>query len=344
MINYMNQDCEKKDNQLEARLDDSYCGLRIDAIASGLFKSHLSRSEVSRLIKAGKVYLDGEIVKRPAQKLQHSSEPVELVVVPEKKNTGIIASSEKVPVLFQDENLAVIHKPAGMTVHPGNGTKNDTLVHCLTGQLEKLSDGSEPDRPGIVHRLDRETEGVMVVAKTNQAHSRLAALFAGRLVEKTYYAWVWGLLEKESATLTGFISRNKTDGKKMVFETTDQLSSGSDRNTNKKNASLSYAIQKEKLCFSLLRIQLHTGRTHQIRATFSHISHPVVGDQLYSRSSRLQKKNRLSDKRKAAVETHGMLLVATELAFEHPFTGKKVNFEIDLPARFKKFEQQIMDE
>jgi len=268
--------------------------------------------------------VNGVAVRKPSEKFK--SDQILLFAFPVVAEYTLVPSTNEVPVLYQDQSLAIIHKPADITVHPGAGTGDDTLVHILVGQMDNLSEGNDPSRPGIVHRLDRATEGLMVIAKNNNIHHLLSAMFQKREVIKEYHAWVWGH-PIESEKIEGYIGRHPTDRKKMLFSDTPL-------NHTYKLSVLSYKVIQENEFGSLLKILLKTGRTHQIRATFSARQFPLIGDVLYSRVDRKIKKEHLEAFLKNKIEHAGLLLIASRLAFHHPVTNEWLDYSIDLPERF----------
>ena len=312
---------------------------RLDAALAQKFSQSLSRSQIQKLIKEGHVLVEGVACLRPSYKSE-ISRSVEFEYVPEP-DYELKPVDLAVPVLYQDEHLAIIHKPTGMTVHPGAGTKDDTLVHSLLAQLDHLSEGYEELRPGIVHRLDRETEGVMVIAKKNNTHRHLAEMFEARKIHKEYHAWVWGKTNEEE-TLQGFMGRHPSDRKRMFFISEEEFEKGRGKIRESeplKSASLSYRTLEKTAHFSLVKIELHTGRTHQIRACFSHFGWPVVGDSLYCRSGRREKHADMSKEQIERLHARGMLLIASRLSFRHPETGERVDYSLSLPARFEHLEE-----
>ena len=300
---------------------------RLDAGITIKFPSHFSRTMVQKLIKDGNIKLNGKICYKPSFK---SEQPITVSIHYETPpEYELHANSEfSVPVIYQDEHLAIIHKPPGMTVHPGAGTKEDTLVHVLLSQIDSLSEGSDKLRPGIVHRLDRETEGLMVIAKNNHAHAEVAKAFSERRVIKEYHAWVWGLTEA-SGEISGYIGRHPRERKKMLFEF-------SPLDDTYKTSILSYTKLNSTEYFSLIKIALQTGRTHQIRATFAKLNHPVLGDTVYSNFSRKLDKTEFNALQKKEIADGGLYLLASRISFVHPFTGKTIDFQLPLPERFNK--------
>ncbi len=223
-------------------------------------------------------------------------------------------------VLFEDEHLAVIDKPAGLVVHPAPGHWNDTLVNALVARGTTLSGGAE-GRPGIVHRLDRDTSGLMVVAKTDIAHRRLGAAIAARRVRRTYAALAWGHLGEHRMVIEAPLARHPNDRKRMMV-----VASGRASRTD------AGVVARFEVA-DLLRLDLHSGRTHQIRVHLEHVGHPIVGDPVYAGggSRRITGPSR----RKAeALEraTPRQALHAAVLAFRHPATGAPLEFRSEWPA------------
>lgn len=297
-------------------------GVRLDVFLFEKLGDKVSRTRIQKLIE------DGSITAGVRLKSSFKAKsPLEVRVrIPEEKPMSIEPVDLGVPVLFQDKHLAIIHKPAGMTVHPGANTGDDTLVHSLLAQLKNLAETESPDRPGIVHRIDRETEGLLIIAKTASAHSRLAQLFKERKIEKTYHAIVWGKLP-EKGIYSGFIGRDAKDRKKMKY-------SEKALNESYRQSLTEYETVATNQFFTLLKIKLVTGRTHQIRATFAAKGHPVVGDTIYSVTEREARKVKAPKLLRQKIEKSGMLLIASHLKFSHPVNKKKLTFSLELPERF----------
>ena len=214
-----------------------------------------------------------------------------------------------------------------MTVHPGAGTGNDTMVHALLGQFEKLSPHHE--RPGIVHRLDRETEGLMVVAKTEQARHRLSESFAERKIQKRYVAIVWGSVNLPE-DVTGYIWRDQKNRKKMKFGDRPPR-----EQARLRTAELIVLAQVQHKLATELEIELITGRTHQIRATLVHYHAPIIGDALYGDDAGKCRLYKIGRQKREQLAQAGMLLVARSLAFRHPFKRRNLEYSIALPGRFE---------
>ncbi len=223
-------------------------------------------------------------------------------------------------MVYEDDHLAVIDKPAGLVVHPAPGHWDDTLVNALVARGTTLAGGAE-GRPGIVHRLDRDTSGLMVVAKTDLAHRRLGALLAARRISRRYAALSWGHLDQSPTVIDAPLARAQQD-RKRVAVTPNGRASRTD----------AYVVARFDLV-ELLRLELHSGRTHQIRVHLSHIGHPVVGDPVYGAGG----SRRMSGSQRTAAEALERLaprqaLHAAWLSFRHPITGKDLDFRSEWPA------------
>ncbi len=292
---------------------------RLDIQLSEYLSHEFSRSTIQKYIKNKKVSINNQIIT----KISYTSpEPKKIIFTkPQPKAMVLIPNNQKIPILYQDEYLAIVHKPNNLTVHPGAGTKEDTLVHSLVAQVDSLSNENS-ERPGIIHRLDRETEGIMVIAKTTKAHEKMSILFQNRLIYKEYHAWIHQNTNFQQTQVDGYITRDPIHRKKMKF-TKQALHHKS------KFASLVCQTIKNLHNFSLIKIILNTGRTHQIRASMLASNSPVVGDKLY-----------FFKKKFMPVFEHGLLLVANRIKFQHPFTLQNIDFEIPLPTRFLKFEEE----
>ena len=223
-------------------------------------------------------------------------------------------------VVFEDEHLAVIDKPAGLVVHPAPGHWDDTLVNALVARGTTLSGGAE-GRPGIVHRLDRDTSGLMMVAKTDLAHRRLGAAIAARRVRRTYAALAWGHLDRSPTVIEAPIARHAQDRKRMTVAPAGRVA-----------RTDAFVVGRFGVA-DLLRLELHTGRTHQIRVHLEHIGHPIVGDPVYAGGG----SRRISGPSRRTAEaleraTPRQALHAAALAFRHPASGEPLEFHADWPA------------
>ena len=223
-------------------------------------------------------------------------------------------------VIFEDEHLAVIDKPAGLVVHPAPGHWDDTLVNALVARGTTLSGGAA-GRPGIVHRLDRDTSGLMVVAKTDLAHRRLGAAIAARRVKRTYAALAWGHLDESPTVIEAPVARHAQDRKRMAITPTGRA------------ARTDVFVVGRFGVADLLRVELHTGRTHQIRVHLEHIGHPIVGDPVYGGGGS-RRISGAARRRAEALEraTPRQALHAAALAFRHPASGEPLEFHSEWPA------------
>jgi 23S rRNA pseudouridine1911/1915/1917 synthase len=276
-----------------------------------------SRGTLQRLIEEGHIRINGKIVKPT-----HSPRAGEKVEIhwPEAKPAE--AQPEKIPldILFEDKSLLVVNKPAGLVVHPAAGHEEHTLVNALLHHCKgSLSGIGGVARPGIVHRLDKETSGCLVVAKNDETHIALSKQFASREVKKIYNAIVCGELARKSGEIHAPIARHPTHRKRMAALNDD---SG-------RAAHTSYKILERLKSATLVEAQIHTGRTHQIRVHFQFISHPLVGDDTYGarQNARLKELTNYAAPR--------VMLHARELSFIHPRTEKLMKFEAPLPKDFK---------
>jgi 23S rRNA pseudouridine1911/1915/1917 synthase len=278
----------------------------------------LSRTQAARLVAAKRVSVEGKTAR--ASRLLSRGERV-LVQLPHDEPPRII-QPRSIPLVlaYEDEHLAIIDKPAGLVVHPAPGHWDDTLVNALVARGTTLAGGAE-GRPGIVHRLDRDTSGLMIVAKTDIAHRRLGSAIAARRVSRSYAALAWGHLDASPLTIEAAIARHPQDRKRMAV-----LPSGRSARTDAWVVARFDTVE-------LLRLELHTGRTHQIRLHLEHVGHPVVGDPIYGGggSRRISGANRRAADRIAAAAPR-QALHAAALAFRHPVSGAPLEFTSEWPA------------
>ena len=267
-----------------------------------------SRSRLQQLIRSGFVRLNKQTT-RPRQ-IVRGGDKIHLIEPPLEK---IEMRPEPIPldVLFEDDDLIVINKPADLTVHPGAGQREHTLVNALLSHCTTLSGIGGKERPGIVHRLDKETSGCLVVAKNDVAHRELSKQFAARTVEKIYLALVAGKLRKPTGVIEENIGRHPVQRKRM------SVSSKRGR-----AAKTEYRVIRSSDQASLVECRLHSGRTHQIRVHLHHLGHPVLGDKIYAP--------------RFAKNFHRQMLHAWKLGFRHPCTGEWRSFEASLPADFNE--------
>jgi 23S rRNA pseudouridine1911/1915/1917 synthase len=314
---------------LKAEVDESHAGQRLDRFLSEALPQ-LSRTRVQALIKKGQVASSGATIEDVKYRVK-PGDSFELAV-PEAAETTLQGEEIPLNVVYEDDALIVIDKPAGLVVHPGAGQPSGTLVNALIAHCGKsLSGIGGVARPGIVHRLDKDTSGLMVVAKTDQAHRGLAKQFAdhGRTgsLERGYFALVWGAPAKTKGRIEGAIGRHPTSRTKMAVLRKDK---GRHAVTHWRLVE-SYGQDKDGPMASVLVCTLETGRTHQVRVHMAHTGHPLLGDPLYGRGF----KSKLQKLPQSVQDTVGRLdrqaLHAERLAFIHPVSGALLEFNSALP-------------
>ncbi|WP_163265573.1 RluA family pseudouridine synthase [Chelativorans alearense] len=316
----------------ELAADEAAAGKRLDQWLAAALAPDISRSRVQALIRAGAVTLEGAAVTEPKRKV--SAGEHYRIVLPEAEAPEPEGEAIPLTVLYEDDALIVIDKPAGLVVHPGPGNWTGTLVNALIHHCgDTLSGIGGVRRPGIVHRLDRETSGVMVVAKTDRAHRALAEAFAdhGRTgdLERAYVALVWGVPKRLSGTVDAPLGRSTRDRTLRAVVPEGR--------TDARLAVTHYTVlerygQPNDEIAALVECRLETGRTHQIRVHMAHIGHPLIGDPAYGRAFRTKAK-RLPQPLADMVATFPrQALHARLLAFRHPETGAIMRFEVPIPA------------
>ena len=278
-----------------------------------------TRSKVQRAIRAGSVLVNGRRVR-----CSHQVVPGEEIQVTLPKPPPQEAIPERIPldILYEDERLLVVNKPSGMVTHPAYGNMTGTLVNALLYHCNRLSALNGPTRPGIVHRLDKDTSGVMVVAKDDEAHAHLARQFSRRVIDREYWAIVWGVFRQASGTIEAELARSRSDRKKMAV-----VPGG-------KPAVTEYAVLERFDYLTLLRLKLKTGRTHQIRVHLSHSHHPVFGDPTYN-GRRIVAGPGTARQREEVGTMLKLIsrqaLHARTLGFVHPGTGRFLHFSSEIP-------------
>ena len=277
----------------------------------------VSRSRLQELVRGGQARVAGDAVRRPGLRLR-GGERIELTLV---ERPPLAAVPEAIPlrVLYEDDDLLAVDKPAGMTVHPGAGARAGTLVNALLHRYGRLSSAGGPLRPGIVHRLDKPTSGVLLVAKNDEAHARLAEQFRRRQLEKRYLALVHGRLPRAHDTIRLPVARDLVRRTRMTT-----------RRRQGRAALTEYRVLGAAGGFTLAEALLHTGRTHQIRVHFAALGHPVVGDTLYGAPRELRWGN------VTRPTLNRIFLHAARLRFQHPRTGKVVEVRAELPAELEE--------
>ena len=327
---------------LTFQISAEHAGKRLDQFLAAQM-TDLSRARVQQLIAEEKVLVNGA-VEKPSLRLR-GGEEVQVLGAPEIAPLRAVAEDIPLDIIYEDDDLAVINKPAGMMVHAGAGSTDDernrgTLVNALLHRFNKLSAVGGELRPGIVHRLDKETSGLVVVAKNDVAHRKLARQFASREVKKTYIALVHGWLKQDSGTVNAAISRDRIRRTRM---TTRRLEG---------REAISHYRVRERIAsrwgkFSLLDVNIDTGRTHQIRVHLASLGHPVVGDHLYGAPREIHPPDAHNTAKKARpadmppVSLRRNFLHAAAIEFAHPRTRERLSFSKPLPAELQSFLTQL---
>jgi len=278
-------------------------------------ETELGRSLITKMLKSGSILVN-EVVVKPSYNVKLN----DVIFIDEDFTEEVNVEAEDIPVdiVYEDNDIIVVNKESGMVVHPGNGNKSGTLVNALMYHTNKLSDINGEVRPGIVHRIDKDTSGLMLVAKSNKAHEVLASFFQDKKVHREYIALLKGVLKENSNTIDAPIGRDKQDRKKMTVTL-----------ENSKNAITHMQVIKRYKNYTLVKCKLETGRTHQIRVHAKYINHPIYNDPVYT-------KDKCSE--------FGQFLHSCSLDFTHPITKKEMHFEIDLPDYFKEKLEELENE
>lgn len=291
-------------------------GKRLDLFVISVIKD-LSRMNAKRLIEDGNVQVNSKNSK-VSYKVQNGD--IIEIHIPEAKQLDLKAQEIPIEVVYEDSDIIVVNKPKGLVVHPANGNWDGTLVNAIMAICkDSLSGIGGEVRPGIVHRLDKDTSGLLIIAKNDKAHINMSNEIKNRKVKKVYIALVRGIVAENEATINMPIGRSNKDRKKMAVV------------KNGKEAITHFKVIKRFDKYTLLEVKIDTGRTHQIRVHLSEIGHPVVGDEIYSNG-----KNEFG--------VHGQLLHAKSLDFKHPITGKDMHLEAELPEEFKNVLKKLEEE
>ena len=283
-------------------------GIRIDKYLGDTI-SDLSREMIIKLIKDGEVLVNGKNVKSSYKATENDEV---LINIPEPKEINIVPQDIPLNIVYEDQDILVINKQKGLVVHPGNGNEDGTLVNAIMAYCKKdLSGIGGVIRPGIVHRIDKDTSGILIIAKNDKAHLNISEQIKNHQVKKTYIALVRGIVKENEATINMPIGRSTKDRTKMAVD------------RNGKEAITHFSVIKRYEDMTLLKVRIETGRTHQIRVHLSHIGYPIIGDNVYSNG-----KNRFN--------IVGQMLHSYEIEFTHPTTGEKMVLKAELPEYFKE--------
>lgn len=300
---------------------DSFDGMRLDVWLQQMLPAR-SRTEIQKWIRAGAVQGPEELV--PSRKI--TAGEMYSVLPPEEKSSALVPADIGLKLLYEDAQIAVVHKPPGIAVHPGPGDQGITVAHGLLHVFRELGAQDWGNRPGIVHRLDKPTEGILLVARNPSAHKILSRQFHDRTVKKSYCAWLMSTPPHVKGEINAPIKRHPRDRMKMRIDATGR------------SAVTKYEVRETLVLlrgknlhgrkFAFVDVDLLTGRTHQIRVHMASMGCPIVGDDLYSRASEDFKK-------------FGLLLLAQALSFHHPVTNEPMHFKLELPQRFVEFEAYL---
>lgn len=312
---------------------------RLDAWLAAQLEN-ISRARVQLLLSESKVLVNGAPAK-PSLKLR-GGESIEILAPPAPPPLRAIPESIPLDIVYEDRDLSVINKPAGMMVHAGSGATDSarnrgTLVNALLSHYAELSHSADPIRPGIVHRLDKQTSGLIIVARNDAAHLKLSEMFSRRQVRKTYIALVHGALKQQQGTINTPISRDVIRRTRM----TTRREEGA--RTAISHYTVLQRIESRFGKFTLLSVRIETGRTHQIRVHLASIGHPVVGDTLYGAPATITLPG---PKKKSSPEPESLALPrnflhAAELEFAHPVTGKPLSLAAPLPEELRSFQKRL---
>ena len=279
---------------------------RLDSYLAGQLDD-LSRTYIHKLIKEGLILVNGQ-EKKPRYIVKEND--FIQIKLPIEEEMELVPQDLPLDIVYEDEYIAIINKAKGMVVHPGAGNYSSTLVNALLYRMDSLSSVSGHMRPGIVHRLDKDTSGLLIVAKNDEAHIALAKQLKERRVKRVYWALVYGVVDIDEGTINAPIGRHPVDRKRMAV--TDK---------NSKEAITHFKVLERFKDYTLIEATLETGRTHQIRVHMAYIKHPIVGDQVYTR-------------RKNEFGIDSQVLHAKKLGFLHPTKDKYMEFEVEPPKYF----------
>ena len=296
----------RMESKLIIDVSDEETGERIDSFLSG--KTEFTRTRIQQLIKDRNITVNGKPTKS-SYKIEENDEII--IEVPEVETTEIKPENIKIDIVYEDSDIAVINKQAGLVVHPAHGHYSGTLVNAILYHIKDLSGINGEIRPGIVHRLDKDTSGLIVIAKNDKVHTALTEMFQEKKIRKTYLAILKGKLNKSEGKIVTQIGRDKNDRKKMTV--IDDVAKG-------KNAITNYRVISQNNLFTLVKVNIETGRTHQIRVHMRYLGYPILGDSVYGRKD--------NEKRQ--------MLHAYKLEFIHPVTGRQMEFIGEIPEDFQK--------
>lgn len=266
-----------------------------------------SRNFILKNIKSGKILVNNELVKGGYSLKEND----EITIDELKIDTTVVATNIPINILYEDDDIIVVNKKSGMVVHPGNGNYSNTLVNALMYHTDELSDEAGDTRSGIVHRIDKDTSGILLIAKTNKAHRILSDDFKNKKIKRRYIALVHGIIDSSKGKIVAPIGRSKFDRKKMCV--TEE---------NSKKAVTNFIVLERYKSSTLVELSLETGRTHQIRVHMEYINHPIVNDPVYGR--------------REVINDYGQMLHAAYLGFNHPTTHEFIEFSVEPEEEFNE--------
>ena len=288
---------------------------RIDQYLSKIEDLKLSRSKIQKLIETNNILVNGNNIKNNYRLSLNDKISINIV----EEETDIKPQDIPLDIIYEDDEVMVINKPSGLVVHPGNGNKENTLVNALVNHSNKLSKINGEFRPGIVHRIDKDTSGLLLVAKTDEAHISLSNQLKEKTINRVYIALVKGVINHDTGEIDAPIGRDEKDRKKMAVTS-----------KNSKNAVTHFRVLKRFKNATLIECKLDTGRTHQIRVHMKYINHPVINDPVYYNN-----KNNKS---------FGQMLHAKTIGFIHPITNKYMEFSVEPPKEFNDILKEYEEE
>jgi len=305
-------------------------GIRLDKFLADKM-DELSRTQLQKYIKNGDITVNGEI--KSVNYRLNVDDKIRIEIQNDIPDNDFV-EPQKIPIdiIFEDDDIIIINKQAGLTVHPGTGNKDGTLANAISFHCEQLSDINGTIRPGIVHRLDKDTSGIIIIAKTNFAHMKLAEQFASRLVKKIYYGITWGNWKEREGVIDQPIARKRTDPTSFIV------------NAVGKEAQTNYQIIKESQYFSFVNYFPKTGRTHQIRVHSTFAGNPIIGDTKYGGGLSRAKGfiPEISKKMESLFKiVNRHILHAQNISFLHPRNGKEMSFEADFPEDIQNIINKI---
>ncbi len=303
------------DDRFVITVEEAYAGTRMDAYLSAVTDNTLSRSFIQKLVAGQQVRVNGELKAEKKYKVR-TGDVVEMNIPEPAPADNVLPEEIPLDIVYEDEDVAVINKPRGMVVHPAPGNETGTMVNGLLYHFRDLSSVGGVIRPGIVHRIDKDTSGLIMVAKNDKAHLSLSEQLKVHSITRVYRAIVWNNFREDEGTVDAPIARDPKNRFRMAVE------------AGGRNAVTHYRVLERYGSFTLIECRLETGRTHQIRVHMAWKKHPLLGDALYGPA-------------KNPYGAEGQMLHAGKLGFDHPSTGRRMEFECDPPAEFSRIVERL---